>query len=112
MFVEENTKCFGKAVTMKPEDGYRIIYISHFRLRYYLYSYAFGSLVARALHAKVKQDRGFIPSLKAFMQAGSSKRPAAIFKSIGIDVSKPDFFQIGLDAIEADVQALEKLLSK
>ncbi len=112
IFVEENKKCFGKAVTVKPEDGYRIIYISHFRLRYYLYSYAFGSLVARALHAKVQADRAFIPSLKAFMQAGSSKRPAAIFKSIGIDVSKPDFFQVGLDAIEADVQALEKLLSK
>lgn len=110
MFVEENKKCFGPAVTMKPEDGYRIIYISHFRLRYYLYSYAFGSLVARALHAHVKKSKDFIPSVKAFMQAGSSKRPADIFKSIGIDVSKPDFFEHGLRAIEEDVSALEKLL--
>lgn len=110
MFVEENKKCFGGAVTMKPEDGYRIIYISHFRLRYYLYSYAFGSLVARALHAKVKEDSRFIPAVKTFMQAGSSQRPAEIFKKIGIDVSKPAFFDRGLDAIEEDISALEKLM--
>jgi oligoendopeptidase F len=111
MFVEENKKCFGQAITMKPDDGYRVIYISHFRLRYYLYSYAFGSLVARALYAKVKADKTFVTSVKAFMQAGSSKRPADIFKSVGVDVTKKDFFNVGLDAIEADIAALEKLLT-
>ncbi|MFM2414552.1 MAG: hypothetical protein RI911_245 [Candidatus Parcubacteria bacterium] len=111
MFVEENKKCFGEAVTMLPEDGYRVIYISHFRLRYYLYCYAFGSLVARALHARVKKDPAFITSVKAFMKAGSSKRPADIFKSVGIDIKKPNFFAEGLKAIEEDVAALEKLVS-
>jgi oligoendopeptidase F len=111
IFVEENKKCFGNAVTMLPEDGYRIIYISHFRLVYYLYSYAFGSLVARALFARVEKDRSFIAEVKKFLSAGSSARPAAIFKAIGIDITKPTFFEEGIKAVEKDIDTLERLLA-
>lgn len=110
IFVEENKKFAGDAVTITSDDGYRIIYISHFRLRYYLYSYAFGSIVARALFARVEQDPTFVQKVKQFLSAGSSQRPAEMFKAIGIDVSKPDFFAEGIKAIERDVAEFEKLV--
>ena len=112
IFVDENKKFGGDALTLYPEDGNRIIYISHFRLRYYLYSYAFGSIVARALYARVEKDPAYIEKVKKFLSAGSSARPADIFKAIGIDVSKQDFFTEGIRAVERDVAEFEALVTK
>ena len=37
--------------------------------------------------------------------------PEDIFKSIGVDVSSPDFFQNGIKSIEDDIVLLEKLVN-
>ena len=90
-------------------DGYFFCNWSHIRHFFYVYSYAYGALISQALYRKYKQDPAYIKKVNSFMEAGASMSPEDIFKSIGIDTSKPEFFKEGLKSIEEDIDRLEKL---
>ena len=109
MFVECRKSYLGDAVEVTETDGYAYVYINHFRLFFYVYAYAYGQLIANALYAEYKKDKTFIEKVKKFMQAGGSMSPEDIWKSIGIDTTKPDFFKKGIKAIEKDLEELEKM---
>ena len=36
--------------------------------------------------------------------------PEDIFKSIGVDLEKPDFWELGIKSIKDDIKVLEKLV--
>ncbi len=108
MFVECRKSYLGDAVEVTETDGYAYVYINHFRSFFYVYAYAYGQLIADALYAEYKKDKKFIEKVKKFMMAGGSMSPEDIWKSIGIDTTKPDFFKKGLKAIEKDLEELEK----
>ncbi len=99
----------GPAMKMKEIDGYYFVQWGHIRRFFYVYSYAFGQLISKALYAKYKEDKKFISKIKQFLSAGGSDTPENIFKAIGIDVTKPDFWKKGLQSIEKDIDTLEKL---
>lgn len=99
----------GPSVEVSTDDGYSFVYIGHFRRFFYVYSYAFGQLVSRAMYERWKEDKSYIKKIEQFLSAGGSDSPENVFKSIGIDVSNPKFFQAGLKAIEKDIDKLEKL---
>lgn len=109
MFAECRRSYLGEAVEVTETDGYGYVYISHFRYFFYVYAYAYGQLIANALYAEYKKDKTYIEKVKKFMQAGGSMSPEDIWKSIGIDTTKPDFFKKGIKAIEKDLEDLEKL---
>jgi len=100
----------GKIFTINQEDGYCFVGWPHIRNHFYVYSYAFGHLISKAMYAKLKADPSFNEKVKVFLSAGGSMSPEDIFKSIGIDVTKPDFFELGLKEIEKDIKRLEKLV--
>lgn len=99
----------GDAVTLSPEDGYFFVTWSHIRRPFYVYSYAYGQLVSKALLARTKQDPRYIEKVDAFLCAGSSDTPERIFKQSGIDTLSPDFFAEGLVSIARDIDELERL---
>lgn len=99
----------GPIVEMKEDDGYFFVRWGHIRNFFYVYSYAFGCLVSKALYRKYKQNPSYLHDIKTFLSAGCSKSPRDIFNDIGIDVSDPKFWQEGLAAIEDDIKTLEKL---
>jgi oligoendopeptidase F len=99
----------GLSVKMQEEDGYSFVQWSHIRHFFYVYSYAFGQLISKALYKRYKKDRNFIAQIEKFLSAGGSKSPVDIFKDIGIDISRPSFFKEGLKSIEDDIKRLEKL---
>lgn len=99
----------GEAFKLKDIDGNFFVQWSHIRRFFYVYSYAFGQLISKALYAEYKKDKGFIEQINKFLSAGGSDSPENIFKSIGIDVTKPDFWIKGLKSIEKDIERLEKL---
>lgn len=109
MFADCRKSYVGDAVDVVETDGYGYVYISHFRYFFYVYSYAYGQLIANALYEEYKKDKTFASKIKTFLSAGGSMSPEDIFKSIGIDTSKPDFFKKGLKKIEKDLEALEKM---
>lgn len=102
----------GPVFDLKDEDGYFFVSWPHIRNFFYVYSYAFGQIISAALYAKYKADPKFIDKVIEFLSAGGSMSPEDIFKSIGIDVTKPDFFETGLKQIDNQVKELEKLVKK
>lgn len=101
----------GAQVIIPEHSGYQFASVPHFRSFFYVYSYAFGQLASKALYAKYKENPKFIEKIKQFLSAGGSMSPEDIFKSIGVDVTKPDFFEKGIKTIEDDINLLEKLVS-
>jgi oligoendopeptidase F len=102
----------GPAFNLTPEDGYYFVNWSHIRRFFYVYSYAYGELISTALYAEYKKDKKFMTKIEQFLSAGGSKSPYQIFKDIGVDTTKPDFFLNGLKKIEEEIIVLEKLVSK
>jgi len=109
LFAECRKSYVGDSVDVVETDGYGYVYINHFRYFFYVYSYAYGQLIANALYEEYKKDKSFGVKIKKFLSAGGSDTPEDIFKSIGIDTSKPDFFLKGLKKIEKDLAAVEKM---
>lgn len=102
----------GDAVTVTDDDGYFFAYWSHIRNFFYVYSYAFGHIVSRALFDNWKADKSYATKIEKFLCAGGSMTPEDIFKSVGIDVRDPKFFLSGLQAIEKDIERLEQMTKK
>ncbi len=102
----------GKGVKVDELDGYSFVYIGHFRRHFYVYSYAFGQLISNVLFERYKQDKSYIKQIDKFLSAGGSGTPEYIFKSIGVDVKTEKFWQDGMNMIEKDIKALEKLIKK
>ncbi len=98
----------GSAVALVEDDGYFFVYVSHIRRFFYVYSYAYGKLISRALYERVKQDPSYIEKVDAFLSAGGSASPEDIFAACGLDVRSPAFFKEGLAGIERDLAALER----
>ncbi|MBI2410044.1 M3 family oligoendopeptidase [Candidatus Kaiserbacteria bacterium] len=99
----------GPAFELEQVDGYFFVHWSHIRRFFYVYSYAYGQLISKALYEKVSADPSYIKKVDGFLSAGESRSPYEIFKSCGIDTKKPDIFVEGLESIERDVAELERL---
>lgn len=99
----------GPVMKMHENDGYFFVSWGHIRRFFYVYSYAYGFLISRALYQRYKQDKGYLKKIEQFLSAGGSKSPEDIFKDIGIDVTKPEFFADGIRSIDEDITRLEKL---
>ncbi len=102
----------GPKFELTDEDGYYFVNWGHIRRFFYVYSYAYGELISGALYAEYKKDKTFLTKIEQFLSAGGSKSPYKIFKDIGIDTTKPDFFQNGINKIEEELKVLEKLVNK
>ncbi len=100
----------GDAVELEKEDGLFFVSWSHIRNMFYVYTYAFGQLASKALYEKYSEDKRYIEKINKFLSLGGSMSPEAIFKSIGIDVKKSEFWIKGIESIEKDINKLEKLV--
>ncbi len=103
------SKYLGSAVRLIPDDGYLFVDWSHLRRFFYVYSYAFGLLVSKALFRRYKADKSYWKEIEKFLSAGGKDTPENILLEIGIDVSKKDFWQEGLAEIKSDIDLLKKL---
>lgn len=102
----------GPKFELTDEDGYYFVNWGHIRRFFYVYSYAYGELISSALYTEYKNDKKFLTKIEQFLSAGGSKSPYQIFKDIGIDTRKPDFFLSGIQKIEQEIKTLEKLVNK
>jgi len=90
--------------TMKPH-----YYRSNFR--FYNYPYVFAQMFVYAMY-QLYLDEGdkFIPKLKEILKSGSSKSPKEFGEIMGLDITKPDFWKLGMKQYERFVDELEKLV--
>ena len=102
----------GPIVEMKEQDGYNYVYWNHIRNFFYVYTYAYGMLVSKALLRKFKADKSFWSSIEKFLSAGGKDTPENILADIGLDLHSPDFWKEGIHEIEEDIAKLERLTQK
>ncbi len=80
----------GKYVIQDEGSEYFWVEWSHIRSFFYVYSYANGLLISKALQNMVKNNPKDIDKVKVMLSNGTSKSPEDMFKSIGIDIQKKD----------------------
>lgn len=108
-WLQTQQEMFGDAVTLR--DEYRIwwSYIPHFlHTPGYVYSYAFGELLVLALYnIYQRQGDSFIPAYFDLLAAGGSATPQELLSAFGISLSDANFWQQGMEVIEALVAEVE-----
>ncbi len=105
-----NQELYGDSVHLT--DGYRgwWSYVAHvFRLPGYVYSYAYGQLLALSIYARyLELGERFVPRYLEMLRAGGSRSPEELAKIVGVDLSNPGFWDAGLELIDrqlADAEA-------
>ncbi len=106
----KNMKAYlGPLFDIGEDDGYFFVHWSHIRNFFYVYTYAYGQLVSKALISKYYKDKSFWKSIEKFLEAGGKARPEEILEEIGIDVRSGEIWKEGLGQIERDIERLERL---
>ena len=112
LFIQNMSAYMGPAVQQSSGSNNWWVYWSHIREFFYVYSYASGLLISKALQHKVKDNPGFIEHVKEFLSAGTSASPRMIFKNMGIDIADNKFWDDGLKEIENLLNETEALANK
>jgi len=111
LWLEQNARLFGGAVTMIPAYRWGWSYISHFiHARFYCFSYVFGELLVLALYRKYQEEGPtFAPRYLELLRAGGSASPTELLRPLGIDLADPHFWAGGYTVVGemlAELQAL------
>jgi oligoendopeptidase F len=91
--------------TMKPH-----YFIPNFR--FYNYPYVYAQLFVYALYQTYKKEgKEFVPKFKRLLAAGGSISPEDLGKIVGLDITKKEFWKLGLQQYEDFVNQLENLMT-
>jgi len=114
MWYETQKDIYGESVDIT--DNYKIwwSYIPHFlHTPGYVYAYAFGELLVLALYDEYTHSSdGFSDKYLEMLRAGGSDWPENIVGKVGLDITQPDFWNNGLNAIERLINQAEELSKK
>lgn len=111
LWLESQRAMFGGSVTLTDDYGIWWSYVTHFiHVPGYVYAYAFGDLLVRALYSRsLAAGKDFPDAYIAMLSAGGSDWPAAIVKPLGVDLADPGFWAQGLGLLEDMVRRAETL---
>jgi oligoendopeptidase F len=110
IWMEVQGESLGPAIKLHGNYRYFWTYIPHFiHSPFYVYAYAFGDCLVNSLYAVYQKGRvpGFEQKYLAMLQAGGTLRHKELLKPFGLDASKPDFWQQGLEIISGMIDELE-----
>ena len=84
-------------------------YLANFR--FYNYPYVYAQLFVYALYQTyLEEGSRFVPRFKEILSAGSSVSPLEIGKIVGLDVSDPGFWNLGIKRYEHFVKELQDIV--
>ncbi len=91
--------------TMKPH-----YFIPNFR--FYNYPYVYAQLFVYALYQTYKKEgKLFVPKFKKLLAAGGSLSPEDLGEIVGLDITKQDFWELGINQYEEFVNEFEKAMN-
>ncbi len=104
----------GPAIKLSPEYNTYWMYIPHFiHTPFYVYAYAFGDCLVNSLYGVYLKEKkagradAFAKKYLTMLKAGGTLRHKELLKPFGLDASKPDFWQAGLDMISGYIDQLK-----
>ena len=107
-------KIYGESVEWFEEMDWEWAMKPHYyfpNFRFYNYPYVYAQLFVYALYQKYKTEgKEFIPKFKELLSAGGSLSTEELSKIVGLDVTKPDFWNLGIKQYEDFVDQLEELI--
>ncbi len=114
LWLEVNRPMHGDVVRMTDDYGWWWSYIGHFiHSPFYCYAYAFGELLVLALVKKYEQEgEKFVPRYLDMLAAGGSEAPHVLVGRLGVDVTDPKFWELGLQLLGDMVSEAEKLAAE
>lgn len=112
IFARHMKDYLGEAFEENDEMRNGWIYWPHIRDYFYVYSYASGLLISKAMQSMVKKDKSSTEKVKEFLSAGTSDSPKNIFMKMGIDITKKEFWDRGLEEVRNLLNETEKLAKK
>ena len=114
LWLDANRGMHGDVVQMTEGYSWWWMYIGHFiHVPFYCYAYAFGELMVLALVQKFKEEGpAFVPRYLELLAAGGSDTPDRLLSQLDIDVTDPDFWELGLRLLADMVTEAEKLAAQ
>jgi oligoendopeptidase F len=113
IWMQVQRESLGPAIQLHPEYHVYWMYIPHFiHSPFYVYAYAFGDCLVNSLYGvylkeqKAGRGEAFAKKYHAMLEAGGTLRHKELLKPFGLDASKPDFWQQGLDVIAGYIKEL------
>jgi oligoendopeptidase F len=81
-----------------------------YHLPFYAYAYSFGRLLVLSLyHQYHMEGDSFKTRFRSLLAAGGSDSPARILNRVGIDITSQQTWQVGFDALAANLEELEEI---
>jgi oligoendopeptidase F len=111
LFRKHMSAYMGDYVRQSPGSENWWVYWSHIRYFFYNYSYASGLLISKSMQNSVRADKAFAEKVVEFLSAGESDSPKNIFLKMGIDITKKEFWDKGIDEIDSFLRETEKLMN-
>ncbi|MBX9678358.1 MAG: M3 family oligoendopeptidase [Gemmataceae bacterium] len=114
LWFDVNQAMFGDSVTLTEGYAWWWSYIGHFiRSPFYCYAYAFGELLVLALYQKyLNEGEAFVERYLALLSSGGSDAPHLLLAKLGVDVTDPGFWSLGLKLLEKMVADAESLAAQ
>jgi oligoendopeptidase F len=111
LWMAANAPVYGKAVRLTDGYAWWWLYIGHFiRVPFYCYAYAFGELLVLALVEMYRREgEAFVPRYLDLLAAGGSEAPDVLLGRLGVDVTDPGFWELGLKLLSGMVDEAEEL---
>lgn len=115
IWMQVSAESLGPSIKLHPEYSVYWMYIPHFiHSPFYVYAYAFGDCLVNSLYGVYLREKKagradqFAKKYLTMLKAGGSLRHKELLKPFGLDASKPDFWQAGLDVISGYIGQLGK----
>ncbi|MCS6852339.1 MAG: M3 family oligoendopeptidase [Gemmataceae bacterium] len=111
LWLQANRPMHGDAVQLTEGYAWWWLYIGHFiHVPFYCYAYAFGELLVLALVQKYRlEGAAFVPKYLDLLSAGGSAAPHELLARLGVDVTDPGFWDLGLQLLDGMVTEAEAL---
>jgi len=107
-------KIYGESVEWFDEMDWEWTMKQHYfipNFRFYNYPYIYAQLFVYALYKTYKKEgKEFVPKFKKLLAAGGSVSPEELGKIVGLDITKKDFWNLGIKQYDDFVNQLENLM--
>ena len=107
-------KIYGDSVEWFEEMDWEWTMKKHYfipNFRFYNYPYVYAQLFVYALYQTYKTEgKDFAPKFKKLLAAGGSLSPEDLGEIVGLDITKQDFWELGIKQYEAFVNEFEKAM--
>lgn len=115
LMAKTQRRIYGKILTQGEEDPYYWAFKLHFyitEVTFYNFPYTFGYLLSKGLFALFqKEGKSFLPKYEKFLEmTGSDTCEKVARKSIGRDLSSPEFWSEAIQSLKKPMKKFTRLL--